>query len=139
MSWFDFLKPKTVDDVFDKDNGLLTQVGGWIERGKFTEQERETLNASQMDAVRQFVVDTLSESTDRSQARRSIAVFFIKFYSLMLFMCGMTYPISKGWSSVWFNMATSASVGGLVISITVFFFGSHAMARHTASKGLDNK
>ena len=134
MSILSFLSPKTVDDVFDKDKGLLTQMGNWVGNSQFTEEEKAELNAAQLDGIRKFVVETLSESTGRSKARREIAVFFIKFYSLMLFMCGMVYPLDKGWSSVWFNMATSASVGGLVIAISIFFFGSHAIARHNDSK-----
>jgi hypothetical protein len=84
--------------------------------------------------VQKFVVDTMSENTDRSKARREIAVFFIKFYSLMLFMCGMTYPINEGWSAMWFNLATSLSVGGMVTAISIFFFGSHALAKHHDAK-----
>jgi hypothetical protein len=136
MGIFSFLTsaPKTVDDVFDKENGLLTQVGSWIGNANFTDEEKAELTAAQAEGVRKFVVDTLSESTGRSKARREIAVFFIKFYAIMLFLCGMTYPINPEWSKVWFNLATSTSVGGLVIAISVFFFGSHAMTRHNESK-----
>ena len=129
-----FTSPKTVDDVFDKDDGLLTQVGSWIGNANFTQEERAELTAAQMDAVRKFVTDTLSESTERSQARRSIAVTTIKFFLLMLFMCGMTYPINAEWSKVWFDLATSLSVGGLVSAISVFFFGSYTLARHNETK-----
>lgn len=132
-SWFT-AKPKAVDDIFDKDNGLLSKVGGWVGNQQFTDQERATYDKATMDGIQKFVVDTLSENTDRSKARREIAVFFIKFFSIMLFMCGMTYPIDKEWSAVWFKLATSASVAGLVISISVFFFGSHAATRYYDSK-----
>lgn len=132
-SWFT-AKPKTVDDIFDKDNGLLTKVGSWVGNQQFTDQERATYDKETMDNIRKFVVETLAENTDRSKARREIAVFFIKFFSLMLFMCGMTYPISAEWSAVWFRLATSLSVGGLVTAISIFFFGSHAVARYHDSK-----
>jgi len=125
---------KTVNDVFDKDTGHLAKVGAWIGNQQFTDQERATFDAESLTAVQKFVVDTLAENTDRSKARREIAVFFIKFYALMLFMAGMVYPISAEWSAVWVTLATSLSVGGLVTSISVFFFGSHALARHTDSK-----
>ena len=126
--------PKAVDDIFDKDSGLLSKAGAWIGNANFTDEERAELNASNVKAVQKFVVDTLSENTDRSRARRDIAVFFIKFYAGMLFMAGMVYPISSEWSGVWLTLATSLSVGGLVTAISVFFFGSHALARHTDSK-----
>jgi hypothetical protein len=128
LSWFSSA-PKAVDNVLDKEKGLLTQFGGWIGNANFTEEEVAELNAQVAQDVRKFVIATMAESTDRSQARRSIAVFFIKFFALLLFMCGMTFPISPEWSAMWFNMATSLSVGGLVTSISIFFFGSHALAR----------
>lgn len=139
MSWLSWLSTsktveKTADDIFDKDKGLLTQVGGWIGNANFTDEEKAELTASQIKGVQSFVVATLSESTDRAKARREIARFFIKFYALMLFMAGMTYPINEGWSQVWFNLATSLSVGGLVTAISIFFFGSHALNRHHESK-----
>jgi len=134
LSWFTS-GSKTVDDIFDKDNGHLAKIGSWVGNQQFTDQERATLDAGNLVAVQKFVVDTLSENTDRSKARREIAVFFIKFYALMLFMAGMTYPINPEWSMVWFKLATSLSVGGLVTAISVFFFGSHALAKHTESKG----
>lgn len=133
FSWF-ASGSKTVDDIFDKDNGLLSKAGAWIGNANYTAEERAELNAENIKAVQKFVVDTLSENTDRSRARRDIAVFFIKFYCLMLFMAGMTYPISAAWSAVWVALATSLSVGGLVSAIAVFFFGSHALSRHHEAK-----
>jgi len=136
MSFFSWLSssPKVIDDVFDKDKGLLAKTGEWIGNSNFTDEERAELNTANMESIRRFVADTLEESTDRSRARREIAVFFIKFYSIMLFMAGMTYPFNSGWSEVWFNIATSGSVGGLVIAISIFFFGSHGMVRYNNSK-----
>lgn len=131
---FGVASPKTVDDIFDKDGGLLAKAGGWIGNMHFTEEERAELNAKMVTGVQKFVVDTLSENTDRSKARREVAVFTIKLYGLCLFMAGMTYPVEPEWSKVWFSIATSAGLSGLVISISVFFFGSHAMAKYQAGK-----
>lgn len=129
FSFFTKTPQKTVDDLLDKDSGLVAKAGAWIGNSKFTAEEQAELNLKLSDGVQKFVVDTLSENTDRSKARREIAVFFIKFYGLMLFMCGMTYPIQAEWSQVWFELATSLAVGGLVTSISVFFFGSHAVSK----------
>lgn len=136
MNWFTRLlvRPKTVDDIFDADKGLLSKAGAWIGNQSFKPEEVAEMNAETAQHVREFVKATLSESTQRSRARRDIAVFFIKFYCLMLFMCGMTYPISGEWSAVWLTLCTSLSVGGLVSAISIFFFGSHALARHHETK-----
>ena len=134
MNPFSFFSPKTVDDVFDKDSGLLAKVGGWVGNQQFTTEEAAEMNASTVKSVQGFVVATLEENTDRSKARRELAVFFIKFYCLMLFMAGMVYPISAEWSAVWVGLATSLSVGGLVTAISIFFFGSHAASRIRGGK-----
>lgn len=134
VAGFLFGSPKTADDIFDKDSGLLVKAGGWVDGLNFSEQERAELNAASMDGIRKFVVDTLDENTDRSKARRTIAQEFMRFYILMLFMAGMTYPVNPEWSQVWVALATSLSVGGLVTSISVFFFGSHAMAKWQKGK-----
>ena len=112
----------------------MTQVGSWIGNSKFTAEEQAEMSRENMKSVQDFVVATLAENTDRSKARREIAVFFIKFYTLMLFMCGMTFKLDPAWSQVWFNLATSTAVGGLVVSISVFFFGSHAIAKYENAK-----
>ena len=122
--------PKTIDDLFDKDSGLIAKTGAWIGNANFTAEEVSEMNTKTAADVRSFVVETLNESTDRSIARRQIAVFFIKFYALLVFMAGMTYPIDPAWSQIWFELTTSLSVGGLVGAISVFFFGSHAIAKH---------
>lgn len=132
--FFSGVPPKTVDDLFDKDDGLIAKAGAWIGNANFTSEEVAEMNAKTAADVRSFVVETMSESTDRSQARRNIAVFFIKFYALLVFMAGITHVFDPEWSKVWFALATSVTVGGLVTAISVFFFGSHAWAKHQKGK-----
>ncbi len=137
MGWFSNLfkvAPKAVDDVLDKDNGLITQFGSWIGNSNFTPEEIAELNAQTAQDVRKFVVDTLSESTERSRTRRSMALLVMRFYILILFTAGMVYPIDAEWSKVWIDIATSWTLGGLVSSISIFFYGSHALAKHAESK-----
>lgn len=136
MGWLDIFKsaPKAVDNILDKDNGLISQFGSWIGNQSFEPEEAAEMRAETYSDVRKFVVDTLAESTDRSKSRREIANLVIKFYLLVLFTAGMTYPVDSEWSAVWFNIATSWTLGGLVSAISIFFFGSHALAKHTESK-----
>jgi hypothetical protein len=131
VSWITslFTSSAPVKDVFDKDNGLLAQAGGWFGNQNFTVEEAAEMNAKTAEGVRAFVVATLEENTDRSKSRREIAQFIIKLYGIMVFMCGMTFPIDPEWSAMWYNLATSLALGGLVASISVFYFGSHAVAK----------
>ena len=126
--------PKLTDDVFDKDNGLLAKFGGWVGGQQFTDQEQEELSANSLKDVRKFVVDTLGESTERSKTRRDIAVLVIKFYLLLLFISVMVFPFNKEWSTFALSVAMIPALGGLVVSIGVFFFGSHLIQKHHESK-----
>ncbi len=136
MGFFSFLKaaPKLTDNVFDKDKGLLTQVGGWIGNSNYTAEEQAEMNRDIGKGVQAYAIATLEESTERSVTRRLIAVHVIKFYTLLVFMTGMTYPLDKEWSLVWFSLATDPIIGGLVIAISVFFYGTHVMRAKEAAK-----
>tara|TARA_R110000764_G_scaffold224358_1_gene313488 strand:+ start:71 stop:493 length:423 start_codon:yes stop_codon:yes gene_type:complete len=136
MSIFSFFTaaPKLTDDVFDKDSGLLTKFGGWIDGQQFTEQESVEHSAQTIKDVQKFVVDTLGESTERSKTRRDIAVLVIKFYLLLLFIAVMVFPFNKEWSTFALSVAMIPALGGLVVSIGVFFFGSHLMRGYNESK-----
>lgn len=133
MSIFSFLKStpqKTVDDLLDKDSGLVAKAGAWIGNNKFTAEEQAELSLDLSKGVQKFVVETLSENTDRSKARRNIAETTIKFYLLLIFWCALVFPFNKEWAQMIFNLTTDPTLAGLVISISLFFFGSHALAKY---------
>ena len=136
MSWFGLAKsaPKIADNIFDKDKGLLTQIGGGIGNSKFTEEEQAEMNRDLAKGVQDFAVATLEENTDRSKARRQIAQDVIRFYILLVFMCGITYPVSSDWSKVWLSLASLPALGGLVVGVGVFFFGAHMHRSHIGKK-----
>jgi tRNA A37 threonylcarbamoyltransferase TsaD len=136
MSWFGLIKsaPKIAENIFHKDKGLLTQVGGWIGNSKFTEEEQAEMNRDIAKGVQDFAVATLEENTDRSKARRQIAQDVIRFYLLLVFMCGMTYPFNSDWSTVWLSLASLPALGGLVVGVGAFFFGAHIHRSHVKSK-----
>ena len=126
--------PKAVDDVLDKDNGLLTQFGGWIGNMNLTDEEIIKLNAKTILDVQDFVKATMSESTERSKTRRSIAVLWIKTHlAIILFFCIAT-PWNQEVASQYLALATSGTMGGITGAISIFFFGSQGLARHNESK-----
>ena len=122
MGLFSFLKiaPKTVDDVFDKEKGHLAKFGEWIGNQQFTPEEKA-------EFTHKFVIDTLSENTDRSKARRHISVLVMKFYLVILGLSILVYPFHIEWSKMIFKVATSGGIIGLVSAISLFFFGTHAL------------
>jgi len=131
MSWFSVAKkfilgsPKTLDDIFDKDTGHLAKLGGWIGNWNFTDQEKANMNVDIAKGVQKFAVDTLSENTERSKARREIALLVIKFFLGLIFWGCLVYPFNPEWSKVILMVATSGSLGGLVAGVSLFFFGIH--------------
>ena len=122
MGWLNaiFSTSNTIDDVFDKDSGHLSKVGAWIGNSQFTSEE-------QAEMMQAFVIETLNENTDRSKTRRDVAMFVMRFYALVVFMVGMTYPISEDWSDVWLSIATLPPLAGLVLGGGAFVFGTHTL------------
>jgi len=58
MSWIGrlFGTEKAISDITDKDNGLLTQVGGWLGDMQFTPQERAKWGIDQLEALQPFKI-----------------------------------------------------------------------------------
>jgi len=139
MGIFSFLTSgsKVVDNVFDKDKGLLTQVGSWIGHQQFTDEEKAIHNKAMGDAIRGFAVATLSENTDRSKARRTIAiewikmqVWLIKLNVLCVLIDYLIVELRGGESSLANSIATiafSPMLWGITGAASVFFFGTHMM------------
>ena len=109
---------KVVDNVFDKDKGLLTQVGQWVGHQQFTDEEKAKHSAKMAEAVQNFAVATLKENTDRSKTRRDLAnkwfdmhIFFIRLcalylpvdYLLIKFTDQTEYVLLNGFSSIAFD------------------------------------
>ena len=131
MSFFSWLTsaPKVVDDILDKDDGLLTQVGGWINNLNLTDEEVMKQNASTVDSVQAFVSATLEESTERSKSRREIAILYIKFYLIWVSVGFGIYPINEGYAIFLISALTGLALGGAFTSIIIFHFGSHGLAK----------
>jgi hypothetical protein len=143
LSWFTS-GGKVVNDVFDKDNGLLTQVGGWVGNQQFTDQEQALHDKAMGDAVRGFAVATLSENTDRSKARRAIAVewfklqiWLIKLNVLCVLIDYLIVELRAGESSLANSIAViafSPMLWGITGAVSVFFFGTHMLRSSKVAK-----
>jgi len=133
---FGFLKgaPKITDDLFDKDKGLIAQAGAWIGNQKYTTEEQAKANTKMVEGVTAYAIATLSENTDRSKARREIALLVIRFYIILLFWCALVFPFNKEWSQFIFALATSGGLVALVTGVGAFFFGSHFWSSHVKGK-----
>ena len=125
---------ETQKNILDKDNGLLTQVGGWIGNMNLTKEEVMKQNAKTVTSVQGFVVSTLEESTDRSKTRRSIAVLWIKSQLAIVLLACIAAPWNMELANFYFKVASSALMLTISTAICIFFFGSHGIARIKESK-----
>jgi hypothetical protein len=146
MSIFDIFTsaPKVVDNVFNMEKGLLTQVGGWVGRQSFSEEEEKLHNKGMNQAIQDYSVATLSENTDRSKARRTIAVEWIRLQvwliKLNVLCVFVDYAVNKSGHGDPSFTASIASIAwnpylwGVTGAVSVFFFGSHALRSSKFSK-----
>ena len=137
MAWWNPFSwgEKTKDNILDKEKGLRAQVGGWIGNMELTKEEVIEFNAKTVANVHTFVQNTLSESTERSKTRRSIAVGWIQVQLFLILMSAVLTLIDPEKGKVMFNIATSSVMLSGTTAIIIFFFGSHGIARYQESKG----
>ena len=136
MVWWLAAKPieKAADNLLDKDTGLLTQVGNWIGGMNLTEEEAMETNSTTVKQVQEFVKATLSESTDRSKSRRSIATMWFKLQAGLIGLTAIAIPLDDTIAQAYFDLATSTVMVSISTAITIFFFGSYGVARHNETK-----
>ena len=136
MSFFSWFKsaPKAVDNVLDKDNGLLTQVGNWIGGMDYTDEERAEADTDLRKGVVNYAIASMSENSERSKARREIAKLWIKSQMGLVLMCAISAPFDMVLAEFYFKLATSSIMLGGTGAIITFFFGSYMLARHNESK-----
>jgi len=143
LDWFTSA-PKVVDNVFDKDKGLLTQVGQFIGHQQYTDQEKQEDQKQLTQSVQAYAVATLNENTDRSITRRQLAVkwfemqvwliklqvLFFAIDKLAILLKQPPLSLSTGFSEIAFNQGIWAVTSG----IGLFFWGSHALRSSKLAK-----
>ena len=132
MAWFK--RKKTVDDIFDRDSGLLAKAGAWIGNQKLTDEEVMESNAVQVASVQAFVKETLSESTGRSSTRRNVATLWIKAQLGLVLLCAIAAPWNMELAKFYFTLASSTLMFATTTAITIFFFGSHGLSKFQDKK-----
>lgn len=132
MSWLTslFSSGKTVDNVMDKDNGLLTQVGGWIGNMNFTKEEQAKMNLATGEAVATFVASTLSENTVRSKTRREVAILWIKAQLIMIFWVMLVAPFDMELAKFYAGIVFGTLMLSGTLSVIAFFFGPYMIGKH---------
>ncbi|WP_445363906.1 hypothetical protein ACJJIQ_05070 [Microbulbifer sp. ANSA003] len=132
---------KPVDDILDKDNGLLVRAGGWIDGLSYTEQEsaedaKELIrHASEarkqiISTVVAHVESTASENTQRSLTRRFAALAIIRIEMFLVLASVVVWPWDAGYAKFIWSVAGSMLMFGAFSAVIIFFFGSYGISQH---------
>ena len=133
FSWFSSA-PKAVNDILDKDKGLITQVGGWIGNMNLTPEEIMEQNGRTVDSVQTFVVNTLSENTERSKSRRSFTKRWATMHLGIILLACVSAPFDMNLAGFYLNLALSPWICSITGAISIFFYGSHGIRTYNESK-----
>ncbi|WP_299948256.1 hypothetical protein [uncultured Microbulbifer sp.] len=132
---------KPVDDILDKDRGLLVRAGGFINDLSYTEQERVRDNAELVarqaaaygeliDTVTEHARNTASENTQRSLTRRQVAIAIIRVELFLVLASVVIWPFQPEYARFVWLVASSSLMIGAFMAVVVFFFGSYGISNH---------
>ena len=119
--------PKTVDDIMDKDSGLLVKFGGFVNDLHYSDAEKAAAMAEVVSGASEFVKSTMNENTERSKTRRSIAIYWIKFQLAVIALTLAAYPFDPILAEFYWKVATSKIMLFGTMSVIIFFFGAHVL------------
>jgi len=122
--------PKVMDDVFDKDEGILVKTGSFINSLSYTDAEKaKNLIVLAKDAMA-FTKSTLPESTVRSKTRRDLAMLWIRVQLWLVLFVAITIPFSTEKAKEFFQLATCNIMVLGTTSVIIFFFGAYALGTY---------
>lgn len=130
FSWSD----KLVDNVFDKNDGLLSKAGGWLDGQQYTDQEKAEDSKELRKGVIAYAIASMGENSERSKARRDIAKMWIKVQLWLVMFCAIAAPWDMELAQFYFKLATASIMLGGTGAIITFFFGSYLLTRHNETK-----
>lgn len=122
------------ENILDKDNGLLQQLGEWNGNRNFTEEEQAEHNKGIIEGVRKFAEKRMDESTDRSKNRRRMAEKWFDLQISLIALTAVAIPLDETIALSFFKLATSDVMWFVTGAITVFHWGSYGLARSNESK-----
>lgn len=126
--------PKVMDDVFDKNEGLLSKAGGFINDLHYSDQEKARDFGKVTDALAKHVESTLGENTIRSQTRREISILWIKVELALILMVAICIPFSDKLAKSYYNLATSSVMMYGTLGALGFFLGGYMWGTHVKTK-----
>lgn len=130
---------KPVDDILDKDRGLLVRAGGFINDLSYTDAEKAENVAKLAQTVIQLVKDTASENTQRSLTRRQVAIGIIRVELFLVLACVVAWPVDAEYAKFLWEVASSWLMFGAFSAVIIFFFGSYGISQHIIKPSKEGK
>lgn len=138
MNWFSAIK-HGVKGLFGRKEGGASSVmevargiGGFIDEQKFTPEEQAKMHAEvTIPAFQKYMESTVGENTERSITRRTLAIWVIKNWFLMLWVAIFAYGVelimdrTHEFSGFVLGIAVIPQLLYLVLGVGAFFFGAH--------------
>lgn len=110
---------KAIDNIVDKDNGLLSQFGGWVGKMQFTEQERAEHDTQVRDwGIRQLDALSPFKVTQRILALTTAAVWVFMVVNIVVAMWLQASEVLN----MLIQFATSQYVAWPTISVFALYF-----------------
>lgn len=104
---------------------VATGIGNWIDKGKFTDQEKAEHRAALIPHFQKFIESTVSENSERSRTRRDIAIWIIRTEIFLLVFSVILYKFDLEWAKYVYQICTDSPLGLLTLGVGAFFFGTH--------------
>ncbi len=140
MNWLSAIKnfvigaPKITTDIFDKDGGLLAKAGGFLNNLHYSDVEKAQDVFKIGQSITKFVDTTLGESTERSKARRVLAILWIKVQLALILLVAIVLPFKQELAADYFKLATCNVMLWGTGSIITFFFGGYVWGTYVKKK-----
>lgn len=136
---------KPVNDILDKDNGILVRTGGFLNDLHYSEQEQVRDDAEAMAArvkayqslletATKHAAATQDENTQRSLTRRHIAIGIMRVELFLVLLCVVIYKVDQPYALFIWDVASSYLMAGAFMAVVIFFFGTYGYSAHL-SKG----
>lgn len=134
-------KAKPVDDILDKDNGLLVRAGGWINDLSYTDAEQAAdskeliqhateARKELINTVVEHAKNTASENTQRSLTRRYASLAIIRVEMFLVLASVAVWPWNADYAKFIWLIASSLLMFGAFSAVIIFFFGSYGISEH---------
>jgi len=108
---------------------LVSNVRGMIDDKNFTAEERARVDSQIANAAGKFAIDTLGESTERSIARRSLAVNTVYFFYFLSLLLIILWKFDQEWFIAAKDLIVEFKLPVAFLMVMAFFFGGYYVSK----------